>query len=494
MTLTPEQAAIVEHVTHNDGYTLVDAVAGAGKTSLLVALTKALSPTSALYLAYNKSMATEASRKFPRSVTCCTIHSLAFGPTVTAKRLRLGTFTYRNLDVTISYERRVVLVDYLRQYFLSSHLHFEDFLAAEHIHLSSHELRTLNSVIHQMEDGTLECTHDFYLKYFHILLATDHITYSPFDIIALDEAGDVNPVTLAIMRLLPSAKKILVGDSRQNIYSFNHTINCFAVMRDEDTTFPMSQSFRVSPEIASRVQTFLSNYISPTMHFRGTPQADTTIRSHAYIARTNTTLISKMVDLNELGTPYTLTRSADDIFRLPKFICSLKPNGVAPADFRTIQEEANAYYRSSDLQHSYKSVLSYLKDTYRDDVQVSTAIGLVLKYRAAGIYACYEEAKRHERTSSSYYLGTAHSCKGLEYDEVYIADDLNSAVAELQLYMTTHSLSYDQLSTDQQTELNLYYVACTRAHKRLLNANQLEALYTLPTRTSYADSHDYSRG
>ena len=412
MTLTSEQTAIVEHITHHDGYTLVDAVAGAGKTSLLVAITHTLRPTKALYLAYNKSMATEAATRFPRSVTCCTIHSLAFRPTVTDKRLRLGTFTYRNIDVSIPYERRTALVDYLRQYFLSAHIHLEDFLLAEDIHLTPKELAILNTTIHQMEDGTLEFTHDFYLKYFHILLATSHSTSDPFDLIALDEAGDVNPVTLAIMRLLPSAKKILVGDARQNIYSFNHTINCFHVMRDEGTLFPMSQSFRVSPDIATHVQTFLHTYISPTMHFIGTPQRDTTIRSHAFIARTNTTLISKMVELNELGTAYTLTRSADDIFRLPKYICSIKQGGVAPADFRTIQEDANEYFRSPDHRQSYKTVLSYLKDIYSDDVQISTAIGLVLKYRPSGIYSCYEEAKRHERTSSAYYLGTAHSCKG----------------------------------------------------------------------------------
>ena len=490
MTLTKEQQTIVDHVTHNDGYTLVDAVAGAGKTSLLVALSHALNPTSALYLAYNKSMATEASRKFPKSVSCCTIHSLAYGPTVGAKRLKLGTFTYRNIDVTIPYERRLILVDYLRQYFLSSHIHLEDFLAEERINLLPRELAILNTSIHQMEEGTLECTHDFYLKYYHILLATGHITYNTFDLIALDEAGDVNPVTLAIFRLLPSAKKILVGDSRQNIYSFNHTINCFSVMRTEGTTFPMSQSFRVSPDIASQVQTFLHNYISPTMHFTGTPQPDTTIRSHAYIARTNTTLISKMVELNELGTPYTLTRSADDIFRLPKFLCSIKQGGVASADLKTIQEEANTYYRSSDLQHAYKSLLSYLKEVFKDDVQVSTAIGLVLKYRAAGIYACYEEAKKHERAHTSYYLGTAHSCKGLEYDEVYIADDLNTMVAEVQFNMTAGHLSYDDLTIEDQTDLNLYYVACTRAHKRLLNATQLDKVYTLPTRTHYHDDFD----
>lgn len=75
----------------------------------------------------------------------------------------------------------------------------------------------------------------------------------------------------------------------------------------------------------------------------------------------------------------------------------------------------------------------------------------------------------------------------LEYDEVYIADDLNSSVAEVQFYMTANKLSYDQLTPEQQTEINLYYVAATRAHKKLLNANQLDKVFTLPTRTAYAN-------
>lgn len=82
----------------------------------------------------------------------------------------------------------------------------------------------------------------------------------------------------------------------------------------------------------------------------------------------------------------------------------------------------------------------------------------------------------------------------LEFDEVYIADDLNTTVAEVQFYMAAHKCTYDDLTIDQQTELNLYYVACTRAHKRLLNATQLDKTYTLPTRTQYADSYSDSRG
>ena len=450
----------------------------AGKTSLLVELTKALNPTKALYLAYNRAIALEASRKFPKSVTCCTTHSLAFKPTVVEHKLNLGNFNYRNVHSSIDYERRCELVDYLKEYFLSAYIHFSDFIEATDIPITKLEVTLLESYISQMESGDMECTHEFYLKYFHILLATGHITYDEFDFIALDEAGDINPVTLEIVKLLPAKRKILVGDVRQNIYSFNHTINCFHVMQGQGKLFPMSQSFRVSPEIASRIHTFCTTYIDPSMQFIGTPQPDPVIRTRAIIARTNTSLISKMIELNELNTPYTLIRSADDIFALPKALCFLKHRGFMPPEFKYLQEDVNDYYEDFELRSTHKTVLAYLKALYKEDVQISTAIGLLLKYGTKGILACYDEAKRHERVKTNLYLCTAHSSKGLQFDEVYIMDDLNVAVAEIQILMKSTDTSYLELSPDQQSELNLYYVACSRAHKVLLNATQLEYTYT----------------
>lgn len=498
MQLTSEQQDIINYALENDGYISVNAVAGAGKTSLLVELTKALKPQRALYLAYNRAIAVEASRKFPKSVTCCTTHSLAFKPTVTANRLSLGKFTYRNINTDIPYERRCELVDIIKEYFLSSYIHFSDFIEKEEVPIIKYEIALLESYISQMESGDMECTHEFYLKYFHILLATGHVTYDEFDFLALDEAGDVNPVTLEIVKLLPAKKKILVGDSRQNIYSFNHTINCFQVMKGHGQEFPMSQSFRVSPEIAARIDTFCKAYIDPKMKFIGTPQKDSIINTRAIISRTNTALISKMIELNAARTPYTLTRSADDIFSLPKALCFLKHKGIMPPDYKYIQEDVNDYFENSDIRKEYKTVLSYLKELYKEDVQVGTAISLVLKYKTAGILSCYEEAKKHEKYRTTLYLGTSHSTKGLEFDEVYIMDDLNQTVAKLQYHMGFNDLSYDDLSSDEQSELNLYYVACSRAHKVLLNATQLEYTYT-PINGSirgalFGDLADYADG
>ncbi len=60
----------------------------------------------------------------------------------------------------------------------------------------------------------------------------------------------------------------------------------------------------------------------------------------------------------------------------------------------------------------------------------------------------------------------------LEFDEVTIASDLNDMVADIINDIRTNPDKV--LSTTEKNELNLYYVACSRAKKVLNNAILLE--------------------
>ena len=65
-------------------------------------------------------------------------------------------------------------------------------------------------------------------------------------------------------------------------------------------------------------------------------------------------------------------------------------------------------------------------------------------------------------------LGTAHSMKGLEADEVTLAPDMNEAIID---YITQKRLNPDKaFNITALTELNLYYVATSRAKKALIGA------------------------
>ncbi|HEP8197036.1 TPA: hypothetical protein VDT67_005344 [Pseudomonas aeruginosa] len=74
--MTEEQRAPCES---NSDVIKIEAGAGTGKTTTLRGIAEAKRDKRQLYVAFNKSIQVEASRKFPSNVTCKTAHSLAYG-------------------------------------------------------------------------------------------------------------------------------------------------------------------------------------------------------------------------------------------------------------------------------------------------------------------------------------------------------------------------------------------------------------------------------
>ena len=109
-------------------------------------------------------------------------------------------------------------------------------------------------------DLTLErkilITHNFYLKFYQ--MEKNKRLDVKYDYILLDEAQDTNATMLSVF-LDNNCKKILVGDTFQNIYGFNHTINAFeAVKANHYAT--LSTSFRCKQEILDYVNFLLEKF------------------------------------------------------------------------------------------------------------------------------------------------------------------------------------------------------------------------------------------
>ncbi|PNX51221.1 MAG: hypothetical protein BV456_03940 [Thermoplasmata archaeon M8B2D] len=468
MQHTEEQQKILSHVKNTTGLTLIDSVAGSGKTTMLVAIAKTIPHANGLYLAYNRSIATEAGRKFPKTTSCMTTHKLAYAATVKPYKLKLGSFTYRDIEEKISYEYKVDILNTMKQFCLSKYTDLSMFAKEEGI--PDLYKTIIQKYLSKMQSADIECTHEFYLKLFHILLANNEIEYNNFDFIMLDEAGDLNEVTLEIFRLLPSNRKIAVGDPLQNIYTFNHTINCFEVLRDEGTMLKMSQSFRVADYIAERIEKFCIRYLDPDMEFKGIKVVDSTINSNGYLTRTNGALIAKMIELNIQNTPYALVRKATEIFRIPLMLCNIKYQGfISDQAYKHLQVDIDDWYENDHIRSNYTSPLMYIANVHKEDQQLVQAIRLIQRYGKPSIMNAYSEAKKHENTKQKYILATAHSCKGLEFDEVTISTDLNDSISEI-LASIQAGKKHSELSPSEQESLNLYYVACSRSAKVLNNA------------------------
>ena len=466
--LTKEQQAILSHVEATEGLTLISSIAGSGKTTMLVAIARAIPHSRGLYLAYNKSVATSSSRKFPRTTECSTTHSLAYRAVVEPYKLKLGNFSQKSISSKIHYDDRVRIVDYIRMFCLSRYVSFSDF-ATEHAvppTLTSQCLYYLDL----MQTASIECSHDFYLKLFHLGLASGSITYPTFDFVMLDEAGDLNEVTLEIFRLLPATRKIAVGDPHQNIYQFNHTINCFTLLKGEGTLFRMTKTFRTDAPIAQRIENFCRTYLDPEMSYTGVNLSDKTITTRAYLTRTNAALIDHMITLNAQDIPYSLVRPPFEIFKIALMLCSIKHNGfISEPQYISLQEDIDHWFDHKELHTQYKSPLLYLNALYPDDVQLTQAIRLVLRRGKALIFDTYERAKAFAASKHNYVLSTVHSCKGLEFDEVTISPDLNDSLSPIVLSLTA-GRCLTELTDSEIESLNLYYVAITRCAKQLNNA------------------------
>lgn len=469
--LTNEQLIAVNYISSTTGLSLISAVAGAGKTTLLNAIANSVPHTNSIYLAYNSSLAKEAKSKFPSSVDCRTMHSLAYRAIIPSLKLTVGYFNPRDMNEPWSYDEKQTFIDILREFCLSSFTDFSAFLADSHYSLAFES--TGNKYLNLMHDGKLECTHDFYLKLFHIMLENGSITYDPFDIILYDEIQDMAPVAAAIFDLLPAQRKVGVGDKYQAIYSFNHTINYFELVPNDTPIFYLSQSFRVPDTIAPLIEAFCVKYIDSAMSFKGIPLTNPTITTRAYLTRTNSSLISKIIELNESHTPYTLIRKPQDIFKLPLILLGLKYKGfIANPEYRYLQEHVNDWYSDPDLRQRFKSALAYINYLNADqDLQLKQAITLIARYGSSTIMRAFEQSKAHLNTKTNYILCTAHSSKGLEYDEVTLAPDMNDSIADILLKFNDDP-SYEP-SREENESLFLYYVSITRTRVVLHNALHL---------------------
>lgn len=468
MALTTEQQSILSHVVSTPDLTLVDACAGSGKTTLLVAIANAIPHTNGVYLCYNKSVSVEAQRKFPNTTHCVTTHSMAYAATVKTLKLKLGEFSYRNITERLLQDQKYSITQHIRSFCLSKYTSFADY--ALEFNVPPLYVTIVNKYLNLMQSATIECTHDFYLKLFHMMLANNSLTYDPFDFIMLDEAGDLNEVTLEIFKLLPSIRKVAVGDKHQNIYQFNDTINCFKVLEGQGTLLPMTKSFRVSKAIASKVEAFGRRYLDPLMSFEGTNSLSPAINTRAYITRTNSALIQKMIHLNSQGTAYSLNRSAKDIFKVPLMLCNIKYQGfITDPTYKFLQADIDNWYESDSLRTEYPSIFSYIAHECPEDVQLAQAIRLIQTHKKTLIISTFEEARLHEKSKHQLTLATVHSCKGSEYDEVTLADDLHEVTA-----VALDRIDGGSVASPKDLEtINLYWVACTRAAKALNNARHL---------------------
>ena len=462
---TPEQQAVVDAAV--DGQNIaVQACAGAGKTSTLIAVANAIgSRRSMLYLAYNTALAKEGEKKFPPGLVLSkTTHGLAYGPMCGYRGAvwpgqSPGNATGRRVaDVLglrpVTFETRTIpapSLGYMVTATIAAWCHSaDDRLGQRHFRLGKWadvlippEAAILRETVvpaaaelaerllperergdkayrgNQITD--LPFTHDMYLKQYVRMVVAGRVAPPREQLIMVDEFQDSNALILQLVRHLASLGRqiIAVGDPFQQIYEWRGSVDALSQV-EVDQRLRLRQSFRFGPETAHVANAWLrqSFGLEEDLVF-GNPAKSTPVarslrlpEATMILCRNNKSVAEHAVVLSDAGMTVLLPKG-QDVAREIGDIETLR-NGGTPSpnsdyaifsSFDELMEHAE-----SDDGKRIKTLLK-LMDTHG-------AATLIDKMKAAG------DAYRTGR-KDGIVICTGHASKGLESARVLLDTDFN---------------------------------------------------------------------
>ena len=435
---TEEQQSVVES---QEKQLKVNAFAGTGKTSTLVAYTKARPSQPILYVAFNKSVQDSAARKFPRNVTCKTGHALAYRFCGASYRHKLKPNIKPKLIAPLlnsSFKEASYAIKTLQNYLYSIDLELQPKHVDESVigdkTLASHAFfnaERLWKLMCNLDDNTAPMIHDGYLKLFHL----SKPDLSSFGTILFDEAQDANPVMADII-LNQRSTLVLMGDKHQSIYGWRGARNVMEAMPGFSEMY-LSQSFRFGQKVAD-VANLILGFKNETVALIGLKAVQSDLRridtrvQHTVLARTNASLFDHAVE--------NLTDTIS-LF----FVGGFHSNKIISA--HNLKFGGPIYDSEVRSFSAFQEMSEYAKDV--GDPELEALCKLVEKY-GRDLPQLVQWVSGHitpEQDDARIILSTAHRAKGLEFKQVLLKNDfLNPLTKDI-----------------NPEEINLLYVAATRA-------------------------------
>ncbi|MBE9191427.1 ATP-dependent helicase [Gloeocapsopsis crepidinum LEGE 06123] len=511
------QTAIFNWIQSGRGNAVVQAVAGSGKTTTLVQAASLLRSENAVFLAFNKHVATELQKRLGKTMAAKTIHSIGYN----CLRSHLGKLEvqedkYRDLVKPFADEiGRNLQHEHYRQMEqwrrekaqkpklpeppeppdasrvakqLQTLAHFvrvtltlvTDRAAVEQTcqHFDCLEDVFTLDLLHQplielLRDGKREAENHFTVDYDDMLWLPNEWNLSPrkCEWIFVDESQDLSPAQLElVLKLRGRGGRILfVGDEKQAIYGFagasSDSIKQI-IKRTKAITLPLSICYRCPKKHIELAKKIVSA-IEPK------PDApEGIVEDIAYKHLHNSV---------KEGDLIISRRTAPAVKLCIELIAKRIPARVRGRDIgksltAIVKEIAKRkdfdFTRFGKLLEEYKAVkIAKLRQRKASESQIDS-----LSDRVAGVQICYEayECQTVEQLCdeieqlfsdqrSSVVLSTVHRAKGLENERVFILRP-----EDLPL------LWQNQQSWELEQEYNLKYVALTRAKAVLYFVNEHE--------------------
>lgn len=484
------QQDIFDFIQHGNGNSVINALAGSGKTSTIVNAVKLIPSTcNALFIAFNKEIVKELEKKLAgvKNVQVKTLHSLGLlmirrnlGTNIEIDEYKYRTFIKKNIKQLSSadfdkmttkliqqYTDNVIQLCDLGRYNLAQCE--KDLLQVS----ARHDIPIIddecNAVLNVMKWGRENTTS---IDFTDMVWLPYELTLNPiglqYDYIFIDECQDLNAVQreLFLRCFRRGTRFIAVGDKKQAIYSFaGADAESFAKLQNlpNTTTLPLPISYRCPKKVVN-----LANQFVDTMECReGAPDGEivhnVSIKDihdgDMVLCRTKMPLIKLYMRYLRMGVK-SYVRGQDIGLNLLRMVdkteqivlnVSLQKDGVFARLYDDLFEERNRLMikRGMDLEDATLS--NQIMNKY-DSIKA-------LEILAEGLTSARDLHDRIENvfaeSADGVCLSTIHKAKGLEANNVYIL---------------CKTLMPSRLATqdwEKEQEQNLMYVAYTRAKYKL---------------------------
>jgi len=464
MYLEKEQLAIINS---DKKYIEINAAAGSGKTTVLISYAHQYPDKKILYLAYNESVVKEAEKKFPSNVTVLTSHQLAYkniGKDYKHKLVNQLKFETLKQALWLSKNKdNIILIkkinEGIEKFIYSPYMDInESYYMVENIPCSKEKyLFLIKDIWNKMLDksNNFPITHDLYLKLYQ--LKSPKLDY---DIILFDEAQDANPATTSIVKkqnIYYGKTVVMVGDRNQEIYKFRGSENALV-----NPNYFLSKTFRFGNNIAEITNLFLEKLKKENHKIVGNEKINDYVDEEqnflkkAIISRTNAMVIANAIKSSENN----------------HFIYFV--GGIKNYNFNKLIDVYNLFSNNKNLISdkfikSFSSFESFERFSKEEENNENNFLIKIVKKYNQNIIKFVKLI--NERTVSNIeqatiILSTAHKAKGLEFEQVQLSNDFTK------IYDKKDNI----IKTIKEEELNIIYVAITRAKYSLILNEDLRKL------------------
>ena len=469
---TEQQEAIWNEMENGNSHIIVDAKAGTGKTFTIVEGANRIPNQTKLFLAFNKSIATEIGGKLPLDCEAKTFHALGMG--ALKREFPRAKMEFKKDDNIV---KAVMGKDYKSKPQLKKLISLmkstmgdwsdQEFikLLIEHYGIEFDGVREKNNAILKMPkmfDMSVDVNIFNFDDMIWLPLVLD-LSLKHYDVVFVDEAQDFNEAQRRlILKTCNGGRMIIVGDPKQAIYGFrgadSRSMSLFedaiSTHQRGTKTFPLTVSWRCPIAVVEEANRFVEDFQAAPNAIEGEVNVDVRLTPKVgdlVLCRVNAPLVSHCFRLITKGVAaYVLGRdigqslqalikktTKDFSMDIASFKVALTKYVDAQVDLLMSQDKEAMVYAIQDRRDCLFALMS-------NDVR--TVKGL-----SDNVKAIFDDGKK-----AGVVFSTIHKAKGLEADNVWI--------------LSPDKMPHPMAKTEEgvEQEYNLCYVAVTRA-KKVLN-------------------------